>query len=101
MGTVRKDDLLTIPRAAEWIGVRRQSMFKILHRRVPAVIRHDPYGNEILMVRREDLDVYVLTRMKQDNPLPPEYVSSLAPEEQATVMERHGKQTRAYSRKVR
>ena len=101
MAVIRKDDLLTIPRAADWIGVKRQSMFKIVKRRLGGVQRLDAYGNPIWMVRREDLDKYVLTRMKSDNPLPPDYVSSLAPHEEAQVLESHerGKQTGAYSRR--
>lgn len=85
------EDLLTIPRGAEWIGVSRQSLFKTLKDgRVPSVEARDHYGKMVRMVRRQDLDIYVATRSWAYNSLPDHYRSTLSAREVDTVREQLG-----------
>jgi len=56
--------------------------------RIPSVPTKDPYGNDMRLIRREDLDVYVATRVWICKPTPPHYVSSLAGYELATLQQR-------------
>lgn len=88
---LKPDDLLTIPRAAEWIGVSRQSLFKTLKDgRVPSVEIRDHYGKTVRMVRRHDLDVYVATRSWAYSTPPEHYRSTLSAREIDTVREQTG-----------
>ena len=76
---ISREDLLTVPRAAEWIGVSRQAIYKMVGTgRILSVPTKDPYGNDMRLIRREDLDIYVATRVWICKPTPPHYVSSLA-----------------------
>jgi len=89
--TLNADDLLTIPRAAEWIGVSRQSLFKTLKDgRVPSTEIRDHYGRTVRMVRRQDLDIYVATRSWAYNPPPEHYRSTLSAREVDTLREQLG-----------